>query len=131
MSKLNEKGQSLALFIILIPLIIMFSSFVIDTGYMKYNKSKLDDINKIAVNYSLDNMDIIEEEKINYLIKKNDDEIDEIQISINTDEKSVSITIEKSFKGIFGYFLDKDVYDAKSSYKGTIIDDKKIIERVD
>ena len=130
MSKINNKGQTLALFIILIPLIILLGSYAIDIGYMKYNENKLNSINEMAVEYVLDNIDSLQEGKTEELISQNDDEINDVSIDVNTEEKTVKITLSKNFKGVFGNFVDKDIYEAKSTYKGTIIDDEKKIERV-
>ncbi len=126
---MNNKGQTLALFIILIPLIIMLGAYVVDIGYMKYNKNKLDGINEYMVDYALDNKDNLNKEEIINMILKNDDDIN--KINIDEIDNGVKIEISKTFKGLFGYFVGKDIYDARSIYKGSIIDEKKVIERVD
>ena len=38
MTKLNNKGQSLALFIVIIPVLILVGIYVIDIGNLKYNE---------------------------------------------------------------------------------------------
>lgn len=126
---MNNKGQTLALFVILIPLIIMLGAYVVDIGYMKYNKNKLDGINEYMVDYALDNKDNLNKEEIINMIIKNDDDIN--KINIDEIDNGVKIEISKTFKGLFGYFVGKDIYDARSIYKGSIIDEKKVIERVD
>ncbi len=126
---MNNKGQTLALFVILIPLIIMLGAYVVDIGYMKYNKNKLDGINEYMVDYALDNKDNLNKEEIINMILKNDDDIN--KINIDEIDNGVKIEISKTFKGLFGYFVGKDIYDARSIYKGSIIDEKKVIERVD
>lgn len=126
---MNNKGQSLALFVILIPLIIMLGAYVVDIGYMKYNQNKLNGINNYMVDYSLDNLDNLDKEKVKNMIIKNDEDIN--TINITEIDNGVQIELRKTFKGLFGYFVGKNIYDAKSVYKGVIIDDKKEIERVD
>ena len=44
MKKLTNKGQSLVIFIIFLPLIIMFLAFIIDYGMLNVNKNKVDSI---------------------------------------------------------------------------------------
>ena len=125
---MNNKGQSLALFVILIPLILMLGVYAVDIGYMKYNQNKLDLVNKEVIDYALDNISDLNKEKLRDLILLNDEEVKTINIKeINN---GIQIEIDKSFKGLFGYFVNKDLYDVKSTFKGTIFDDKKNIERV-
>ena len=125
---MNSKGQSLALFVILIPLILILGVYAIDVGYMKYNQNKLDSVNKETIDYALNNINDLDKEKVKNLILLNDQDIK--VINIDDIDNGIKIEIDKSFKGLFGYFVNKDVYDVKSVFKGTIIDEKKKIERV-
>ena len=47
--RLNNKGQSLVLFIVIIPIIIGIMVMVIDIGNVIYEKQELDNINKISI----------------------------------------------------------------------------------
>ena len=125
---MNNKGQSLALFVILIPLILMLGVYAVDIGYMKYNQNKLDLVNKEAIDYALDNISDLNKEKVRDLIILNDKDVK--TINIEDIDNGIQIEIDKSFKGLFGSFINKDVYDVKSVFEGTIIDGKKNIERV-
>ena len=76
MTKLGNKGQTLALFVIFIPVIIMIGIYVVDIGICKYNKNKLDNINTLVINDYLDKKDSITEDELLNLILKNDNEIE-------------------------------------------------------
>ena len=69
---MNNKGQTLVLFVLILPIIIFIMLLVIDVSNMFITKQELNNINKIVLNYGLD---IIEEEnidsKLEELINKN------------------------------------------------------------
>lgn len=129
MTKLNNKGQSLALFIVIIPVLILVGIYVIDIGYLKYNENKLENINYIVVNEALTNIDKVQVEDIKKLIEENG--IKDINSSIIMGENEISISLEKETKGIFGTLLNKNIYKIKSTCRGNLKDGKVVIERVD
>ena len=129
MTKLNNKGQSLALFIVIIPVLILVGIYVIDIGYLKYNENKLENINYIVVNEALTNIDKVQVEDIKKLIEENG--IKDINSSIIMGENEISISLEKETKGIFGTLLNKKIYSIKSTCMGNLKDGKVVIERVD
>ena len=53
---LNNKGQSLVLFIIIIPIILGIMAIVIDIGNIIYENQELDNINRIVLDYGLDSI---------------------------------------------------------------------------
>lgn len=129
MNKLNNKGQSLAMFIIFIPFFIMIGAYIIDLGFAKYNSNKLDSINKLVIKYGLLNIDEEPKEEMIKLIYKNDSKIDRYNIVINESENTVRIELEKSTKGFFGSIIDKEIYKEISSYTGSIKNNNIVIER--
>lgn len=129
MSKLNNKGQSLAIFVIFVPVFIMIGTFVVDVSFAKYNERRLDNLNKQVINYGLKHIDEEPYDNMVDLIYQNDSDIDSYEININNETKEISVTLSKSTKGFFGSIVDKEIYNEKSSLKGYIKDDKKIIEK--
>ena len=123
MSKLNNRGQSLAIFVIFVPVFIMMGTFVVDVSFAKYNERRLDNLNKQVINYGLKHID---EEPYDNM---DDSDIDSYEININNETKEISVTLSKSTKGFFGSIVGKEIYNEKSSLKGYIKDDKKIIEK--
>lgn len=129
MSKLNNRGQSLAIFVIFVPVFIMMGTFVVDVSFAKYNERRLDNLNKQVINYGLKHIDEEPYDNMVDLIYQNDSDIDSYEININNETKEISVTLSKSTKGFFGSIVDKEIYNEKSSLKGYIKDDKKIIEK--
>ena len=85
MIKLNNKGQSLVLFVLLLPIFLIIMTLVFDIGNAICLKLDLDNVNHMAISYGLDN---IEEEGIEDtivdLVKANYDEV-EVNILIEND----------------------------------------------
>lgn len=122
---MNNKGQSLVTFVLVIPIIFLIFMMIYDIGNMVLLKNELDNINNIALDYGLDNIN--EEnikDKIETLIIKNKNDIN--NISINMEDNKIYIILEDSVntKISFG-----NIFNVKSSYVGYIDNDKKIIER--
>lgn len=125
----SQNGQSLVLFVVFIPFIIMLAIYIIDLSYSKYNKLKLDNIASMTVDYGLEHIDNEPKSKMEELINQNDKEIESYNIEINIENKEIIVTLNKSVKGFFGKIINKNVYKEISSYKGYFKDDIKIIER--
>ena len=131
MNRLNSKGQSLAIFVIFVPVFIMIGTLVVDVSFARYNARKLDNINKLVINYGLEHIESDPYDTMVDLIYKNDSEVDDYEIKINLEEKKMNVNISKSTKGFFGSIVGKEIYKEKSSFIGYIKDDKKIIEKDD
>ena len=126
MNKLNNKGQSLVMFVVILPVIIMILMMVVDIGKMVNLKSELDNINYIAISYGLDNIsDDDIQDKIRKLIYKNKLGIDEVKLEIDNGE--VNITLVDGIDLIL--LKESNILRVRSSYRGIISDEKKIIER--
>ncbi len=121
---MNNKGQTLVLFIFLIPIILFVSAFIIDTGIIYYETNKLNNLNKNVLKYGLDNN---EEEKIRELIFTNDKNITNYKIII--DNNILSIILEKEIDSIFGKIIGINSYNINSYYTGYKEENKYYIER--
>ena len=51
---MNNKGQTLVLFVLILPIIVFIMLLVIDVSNMFITKQELNNINKIVLNYGLD-----------------------------------------------------------------------------
>ena len=125
MNRLSNKGQSLVIFIVFIPVFIMMGTFVVDLGFAKYNQNKLNNITKMIVEYGLKHIDSDPYQDMVDLIYQNDETIDNYNITIDTDNKTVSMSMDKVTKGLFGNIVGKDIYKEKSSYVGYFKNEKK------
>ena len=130
MNRLNNKGQTLALFVAFIPFFIMIGTFVIDVSYAKYNSNKLNEITKMVVSYGVKHIDEDPYKEMVDLIYQNDDEIDNYKIDIDGENKIVNVCLDKSTKVFFGSIVGKKIYKQKSEYKSFLKDDRIIIEEV-
>ncbi len=123
----NNKGQSLVAFILLIPFISLLLIMVIDYGMMIYEKKQLDSVLTDSIEYGLNNIqkDNIKED-IQNLIYRNIDQNSISKLEITIDGEFVNIKIEKKFTGIINLFFNK----INLSYQGKKTNDKiEIIKR--
>lgn len=129
MLSLNNKGQSLILFVLMLPVLLFVMILVIDMGNLMVEKQKLNNINYIMIDYGLSNLtkEDLEEYIYNYL-KLNDEKIDKIKVS-KTDN-DITINLGKKESSMLGHILNLKEVEIISSYKGSIVDEKKVIERL-
>lgn len=126
MLKLNNKGQSLVLFIMIIPILLLIMVFVYDMGMLLYEKDRLSNTVNMAIDYALDNKEVSNEE-IKELIDRNINR--EVEIKIDRDNDSIKIEAQEEAKFIFSNLFDFDFTKIVVKYEGKIVDNKKIIER--
>lgn len=125
---MNNKGQSLVLFVMTVPIIFMLLFMVYDIGNMILLKQTLNNINYLALDYGLDNIDNENiTSKLNNVILKNKNDIDKININIH--DNKIYIDLEDNIDTRISLIKSINVFNIKSSYVGYIQDDKKIIER--
>ena len=99
---MNKKGQSLVLFIILLPVIILALALVVDTGLMYNAKIKGNNLLKEAVEDDLD---------IDEYFSLNNFEI--VSKEVKSEEGCVIIT--SRVKSVFGQIIGKNEYSIKIS----------------
>ena len=120
---MNNKGQSLVTFVLILPLLVLFMAFVIDSLLSIKEKNKLDGIIQNNLEIAL-NKNITNEDRIIQAIKENDKdisvitEINDIVIKIKGNEKK---------KNIFGNLVKLDWYNLEVIYCGNY--ESKKIER--
>lgn len=126
---LNNKGQSLVLFVVIIPILLFILILVIDIGKAINLKQELNNINKIVLDYGLDNLDQDNlEEEMTELVKLNNNEIDKIDIRFDDDKIYLNISCDMDL--MFISIANISLFEITSSYVGYIQDDNKRIEKV-
>lgn len=115
---LNNKGQSLVMFILIIPILLGIMAMVIDIGNVIYNKQDIDNINKIVIDYGFDN---ITSDSVIYDMKElgklnNED----MEIDIKFSDMEFYVDSSYYVKGIFSKIFKTDGYLVRSKYKGYI-----------
>lgn len=126
---LNNKGQSLVLFVVVLPILMFILILVIDIGKIIVLKQELNNISEIVLDYGLDNLD--KEElipELKELAKMNKSDIDKINISI--EEEKIIIELTDKSDGIFSGFIDIGIFDVSTSYVGYMENEVKRIERL-
>ena len=128
MMRLNNKGQSLVMFIILIPVILLMFVFVYDVGSSIYEKNRLSNACNLAMEYGLDNMDSISENDLIDLIRKNTNNVNNISVVIYNNE--IKIKADKEINNIFDGISGLNIDNIYCEYYGKINNERKEIERV-
>lgn len=126
---MNHKGQVLVLFLLLLPILLLLTGLLIDTGWAYIEKRKIEHVMKQTILYALDHLDDEEETlklKMKDLIHQNVKDLYDIRIEIR--DQIIKLHIEKKLNTIFSS-LHITEHQIKLSYKGKIIEEKKIIEK--
>ena len=117
---MNNKGQTLVFFVILIPLVFIIFAVVFDYSYMVREHNRVSDIGKSGLNYLL--KDNKTKEEVEEVILKNDKTLK------ITFPKNNKISLEKNIDSIFGKIIGFDDYEIKVTLTGKIQNNKLIIE---
>lgn len=124
---MNNKGQSLVTFVLILPILFLILFMVYEIGRMSLIKNQLDGINYIAMDYGIDKIEDSDiKEQLEELIKKNKDDIDNIIIDIN--DNKLYITLSSRYSNNITLFKKNNLLRVRSSYVGYLDGDKKIIK---
>lgn len=93
---MNNKGQVLVVFVIIIPLITLLLMYVVDYGLLQYKKINTEHELKYIMKYSLKNN--YTTDVINDLIDKNISDYENLKI--NNDLEKLNISISVKYDGI-------------------------------
>lgn len=116
MIRLNNKGQSLVMFICLLPILLLIVLAIVDVSRMVIEKNKLNNINNIAIwYYSNHKEDDDVTERIISLVKRNDEDI--INVRINKDKNT--IYLDKKIDSTMGKIIGISEYEIVSEYSFT------------
>lgn len=125
MNSLNKNGQTLVVFILLIPIFLAICAFVIDVGLMTYESMKLKNVTKsILTNVMSKNK--ISEDSIIELYRQNNIKTDDLVIEITED----SIKIENNYfiPSMFGKILQIEEYEISVDVEMDILNKKITFE---
>lgn len=126
----DSRGQVLVAFILLIPVILMILALIVDVGFLYVEKRKTDNVIKDTINYGLDNIDLQEgtlQTKLTKLINSNLDDVQRLNIQIDTN--SIEINITRNKQSIFSNVYKDASYKIVSDYVGNITDIVKDIRK--
>lgn len=121
---MNNKGQTLVIFIIILPILLMMLTLIIDLGFLYIEKRNIDSNVYDSVEYYLENInDKNIRAKVNKLLNENIDDIENIHI--NETDEYVEIKVLKTRKSLYSIITNKT--DINIGYKG-FKENKKIIK---
>ena len=124
MNKLNNKGQSLVMFVCLLPMLLIVILLVVDYGRVNSTKEKLDSINKLAIDYLKENgSSTTAIANVTDIITKNDSSIQNIKVEKIDRSNNIKITLTKEINSTFTKISSKFKYEIASIYE---IDGDKI-----
>lgn len=128
MLRINNKGQSLVMFVLIIPIFLLILTLVYDVGNAIYEKDRLSNTNYLTIEYGLNNIDTVTENDLKNLIEQNTSNLKYIYVTI--EENQIEIKMEKDAKSIIGKMFNFNLVKIISHYKGKIINNQKEIERI-
>ncbi|MDY4859059.1 MAG: TadE/TadG family type IV pilus assembly protein [Bacilli bacterium] len=128
MLKINNKGQSLVMFVLIIPIFLLILTLVYDVGNAIYEKDRLSNTNYLTIEYGLNNIDTVTENDLKNLIEQNTSNLKYIYVTIEGNQ--IEIKMEKDAKSIIGKMFNFNLVKIISHYKGKIINNQKEIERI-
>ena len=103
---MNNKGQVLVIFILLMPILLLMGTYFVDITYLYYHSNKLNEINDLVIAET--NEKKLSVEQVNEYVRLNDNEINVATLNI-TNEK-IEITLQKEVKSLFGKIIGRDSY---------------------
>ena len=126
---LNNKGQTLVLFVVILPVLLLLLVLIIDVGKMIMLKLELNNISEIVLDYGIDNLDKenVQDELVN-LVHLNKKNIDKVDVSIVDDK--IYIDLEASGEGLFSGVVNATLFTIETNYVGYMNDGEKRIERI-
>lgn len=122
---INKKGQTLIMFVVLIPLLLVLGAFVVDIAYITENQTKLTNTTKVIIQEAL-NKDL-SEQQIKLLYEEN--EIDTTNLNITKSQNILNIRLQYYKPSIFGGIVGIKKYKIKVNMKGIKKENKIIIEK--
>ncbi|MFR4158817.1 MAG: pilus assembly protein TadG-related protein [Bacilli bacterium] len=128
MLKINNKGQSLVMLVLIIPIFLLILTLVYDVGNAIYEKDRLSNTNYLTIEYGLNNIDTVTENDLKNLIEQNTSNLKYIYVTI--EENQIEIKMEKDAKSIIGKMFNFNLVKIISHYEGKIINNQKEIERI-
>lgn len=117
----NNKGQTLVAFMLILPFLAMLVGFLFDYGIISTKRRKMENVVKDSITYGLTHEEENLEEKLNLLLQKNIENIQNEEITI--EENKIEITVTTKEKSTYSVFMGKYIYEIKVHYKGYLKED--------
>ena len=119
---MNNKGQSLVLFILIIPILLGITALVIDVGETILTKNNIN--NKIEMIIECGLVDKLTIEEVNELAEYN---LKDYNYQVNVEDNIIEINVNAYVEGIFSNILEFKGFNIQSEYRGIMNNEKKVI----
>ena len=116
---MNKHGQSLIVFVLILPIIAFFIAFFIDSSMMYEENSRIKGIAKDNIIIAV-NEDIRDSIKIKQVLENNNN----LESLVTIEDDTLKITVISKKKNLFGNLLKIKSLEQKISYCGNYIDKK-------
>lgn len=120
---MNNKGQTLIIFVILVPILITLLAVVVDVGLMRHEQIKIKGIIDDGIKEYFETNNT---EDITKILRLND--IPEDKIIIKTNTNTVDVSIEYNIDSLFGKIVNLQEYTIKVTRFGKKMNQNIIIE---
>ncbi len=120
---MNKRGQTLILFVILIPILLGMAAVVVDVGYLISKNVELKEVSKTILEEVMEDASV---EKIKDLFLLNDIPVENLEVDILNDQ--IHIQNEYEIDSIFGSIIGLSTYQVRVDITGTKQDDQVIFE---
>lgn len=125
---MNRRGQTLILFVFLIPILLLLFAFLVDLGFLNHEKIKLSGItDSLIKEYYNKEMDEKIEKEIKDIYTKNKIPIENLKIK--KEEGTLEIQNEYQIESIFGKIIGLKNYKISIHKKGKQKEGQFIIEK--
>lgn len=121
---MNKRGQTLIIFVMLIPIILTMAALVIDVGLLYYKKNEYTGIVEESIKEYFKDEDLTSALET---LTLNGVSLDEVLVSA-TDE-TISVTLDTKVDSIFGKVIRINDYEIKIARVGTKDKERVIIKK--
>ena len=125
---LNNRGQSLVMFILIIPILLGIMVLVIDIGNVIYYKNDIDNINKIVIDYGLSHVN--DDSVLNDMRELGKLNKDKLNLEIKFVDMEFYSSGSYYVSGVFSNIFNTRGYLVKSDYKGYLDNNRHIIKKI-
>lgn len=125
---LNNRGQSLVIFVVMIPIFMLVLILIYDIGNLSFEKKELDSINKLVIDYGIDNINNLDVVNEMYSLASNNNS--EVNYNIRFVDQEFYVSSKYYVKGVFTKIINIDGYLIKSSYKGYLDGNRHVVKRI-
>ena len=121
---MNKRGQTLIIFVMLIPIILTMAALVIDVGLLYYKKNEYTGIVEESIKEYFKDEDILSAKKT---LTLNGVSLDDTEINVS--DNKITVTLDTKVDSIFGKVIRINDYEIKVSRVGTKDKERVIIKK--